>query len=103
MGQIWFSGDNDVEISAGPSADRCAGGGAGQADPKNIGGASGPLRADRADRRRQAGLLHEMRDSAGPASAAAGGTEGGAAARRRAGARDAAERRFRLVLRPQVT
>src|SRR3954452_1729283 len=71
MGQIWFSGDNDVEISAGPSADRLAGRGAGQAGPKNIGGASGPLRADRADRGRQAGLLHEMREFAGTASAAA--------------------------------
>ena len=37
-----------------------------------------------------------------PPAAAAGGTEGGAAACRRAGAGDAAERRFRLVLRPQV-
>ena len=36
-------------------------------------------------------------------AAAAGGTEGGAAACRGAGAGDAAEWRFRLVLRPQVT
>src|SRR5204862_886986 len=88
-------------ISAGPSADRLAGRGAGQANPKSRGGASGPLRADRAYRGRQAGLLHEMRESAGAAPAAAGGTEGGAAACRGAG--DAAEWRFRLVLRPQVT
>lgn len=55
---------------------------AGQIDPEGHGGASGPLRSDRAHRGRQAGLLHEMREPSGTARAtAAGRTEGGAAAR----------------------
>src|SRR5262245_31341743 len=104
MGQIGFPGDNDVEISAGPAPDRHARGGADQASAEEFSGASGPLRADRADRGRQAGLFHEMREPAGTAGAsAAGGTEGGAASgSRRAGAGGAAKRHFRLVLRPQV-
>src|SRR5262245_49700860 len=97
-GANWVLGDNDVEISAGPVADGLTGGRAGQIDAEGHSGASGPLRPDRADRGRQAGLLHEMRESSGAASAlAAGGTEGGAAACRRARAGSAAERHFRLV------
>jgi len=104
MGAIEALGDNDVEISADPAPDRIAGHGAGQARAKILGGASGPLRPDRADRGRQAGLFHEMREPAGAAAAtAAGGTEGGAAACRRARAGGAPERHIRLVLRPQVT
>src|SRR5207244_272315 len=104
MGRIEILSDNDVEISAGPSADYLAGRGAGQAHSENLGGASRPLRADRTHRGWQAGLFHEMREPAGAAFApAAGGTQGGTRAGRRARARGAAERPVRLVLRPQVT
>src|SRR6266568_7942860 len=101
MGRIGILSDNDVEISAGPSADRHAGRGAGQVDSKNLGGASRPLRADRAHRGWQAGLLHEVREPAGTACATAtGGTKGGAGGR--AGAGGAPKRHSRLVLRPQM-
>jgi len=96
------SGDNDVEISAGPGAAGLAGGRASQIGAEDRGRTSRSLCADRAYRGRQAGLLNEMRNPAGAAPAASGGAEASAAAGRRARTGDAAERHFRLVLRPQV-
>ena len=90
-----FSGPTDEEARSCNSPDRIARLGASEIGTQGRDRARRSLRADRADRRRQAGLLDEVRQSAGAAATAAAGRDQGGAA---SGAGSAAKRNFRLVL-----